>query len=717
MADIQRQGPATFALDADAAVAPAAIPQIGAPTAQPGALSQGLSAQAPGVSDADTRTFKAIMDLASGVLAPKVKEAAQRQFIQGVQEAMTGESLGEIIENKPWYTDIFAPSSALAGARTYTAQKAVADWGARMQEQMPALAKAGPEQLREAALGAMQGFMTGDAQADGLITQAVVEQMAPLMKQHAKEHYVYVQKQATEAQIGAWEGLGKVYQGFASAAASGKGTVSPEDHEAAKTRLLGAIAPFADQSDEAFERNIAAFLEGSASAGNFHVVKLFKETGLYDKINPDKRATLDRSLRVFGQQALAQAMPQFAVEVATLMTDMAQDPAGIPAKVQAINAKAAAVTGVQEADLIPLGSLDNVVGRVMWNQKVDAEAAARKAQTAAEKAAEKAREEAMVFGLIAQSPPGYIDACVKVGACKESVVEAAGLQMFQAAKTPEDKARILNARTIGGFETVKALFGNVLRAEEFGNDSAMMSQVYASLTEDAKAHHFNEQQRQQLDRFNAQVRAGMNPAAAWVASRNHIARDLLPTDAKDEVSKLVREHVEAKNETWYGRNTVTDASLRTIEAVVAKTYKSDRTNNPPDVAVKRAYAQALANGLDVQGPHAVIKARPQDPPLFRVVGESERGTAEALDSLMQEKAAAAGSKLESYTVVRSPDRGGQAFLYVETTDAEGVTKTWGISSQEIKARVVERIKAQVERSRTPAVLPTPADPAAPYQAP
>lgn len=700
MAEQLRQGPATFSLPDDAAVASAAVPQIGSPAAQGAPIQQGLQRGAPGVDDSDAKTFRAIADLASGMLAPKIKEAAQDQYIRGVQQAMTGQSLGEIVKEQPWYTDIFAPSSALVGARAYTAQRAVAEWAGKMQEQMPALAKQSPEVLQKAATSALQGFMTGDAAADSMMTSAVVEQMAPLFKQHAKEHYVFMQKQASEAQIGAWESLGKVYQGFAASGASGKGMVSKEDTEAAKDRLLGAIAPFADQSDESFERNISAFLEGAATAGNFQVVKLFKETGLYDKINPDRRATLDRTLHAWGNQALAKAMPQFALDIAMLTNDMTQDVRGIPEKVQALNAKAAAVTGVTEAELIPLGSLDNIMGRILVAQQHEGMAEARAARTAAEKQAQEVLELSTAVEQI-KLGNGAIDRWTLIGEGKENVAEKAGLLLYSQAKTPEAKAAVLNARTVKGFEAVKSIYAAKLRSEEFQPGVASMSQEYAALEDNVKPLYFSEQDRAMLDRFNSMVRSDMPPAAAWVVARNSVGPSLIPEGAKDTVTKLIRSEVESQNETWYGSNTVTDASLRTIEGLVAKTYRADRANNSPEVAVKRAIAQAKARGLDVQGQHAMLKVRPTDPPLFAVIGESAGDTAKAFDSVMDQKAKALGATLDNYEVFRLPDAGKQARMRVSTYGKDGQVVTWDITSEELKTAATGIAAKQVRSTAAP----------------
>jgi hypothetical protein len=703
MADAQRQAPATFSIEGnDAPVGSAATPQLGVPFMQPQGTSPGIANQQPDPNgDVNAKTFRAITELASGTLAPKIKEAAQGQFISGVQRAMTGEALNEIIKDQPWYSDIFAPSSALAGARTYTAQAAVAQWAGKIQEQMPQLAKVGPEQLQSAAVGALQGFLTGDPASDAMVTSHVAEQMAPLFKQQAKEHYVYMQKQASMAQLQAWDAAGKVYNNLAATEASGTGTVSPEDKEAAKSRFLGSIVPFADQSDEAYHRSIQSFLEGAAAAGNFHVIRLFKDTGLYDKLDSDKRADLDRTIKRFARDTLDQNIPKFALDIASLVNDPTQDPREIPAKVQALNEKAAKITGVTEASLVPPQSVDNLVGKVMVEQRHAADTAAAKAEAQRQKEQGQLDKVALA-GTLIQKGPGVVDAAIAMNAADASDVEVAGLTLFNAAKRPSDAATILNSRLEGPFKTVKSRFDRIIQAEEY-NDGGVgrMAQIYAGLAENVKPHYFDPQQRKQLDLFTSEVSMGMPPQAAWVSSKfsPSVTGDQLSDDPKDVVSKAIRDEVDsyAKNR-FIGipipfSSTVDDSGKRMIESVMRTSMKVDRGNNPLPVAAKRGLAQAIAAGIDIQGDHVIFNTAPGvNPPLFRVVGESQIGTAEALGKLMEEKAKAMNSTLDNYEAFRVKDVGGKAFIYMRGTDSDGKSAVWTINSDEIKEAVTKKVR-------------------------
>jgi hypothetical protein len=172
---------------------------------------------------------------------------------------------------------------------------------------------------------------------------------------------------------------------------------------------------------------------------------------------------------------------------------------------------------------------------------------------------------------------------------------------------------------------------------------------------------------------------------------------MLGSAPKDEVSKAIRSEVERQNENIFGFNQVDDAALRIIEAATMRAYKADRGNNPPDVAAKRAYAQAKANGLDIQGKHAVINVNPQDPPLFAVVGEAPKETGQAFEDLMAQRAKEQGASLDNYEAFRVPDRNGKAYFYIRATDKDGREVVFHIGSDEIKARVQEKVAKQMAK--------------------
>lgn len=647
--------------------------------------AQGSNAKA-GLNDA---TVNAMLKLGGDILAPRIKEAQTQQFMDGVKQAMTGEALTDIVKERPWYTEIFGPSSAVQGARAYTVASTVAKFGADMERKMPKLAEQGPEALDEAVKGLTAQLMTGDAAADAAITSQVVDQMAPLYKRHAKEHYLYQQRRASDAQVDAWSSLGAAYQQRAAAAATGDKTVSPKDVQADADRLIGNMSPFADQSVEGYELNVSKFLEASAKAGNFQVVKLFKDKGFFDQLPPEHRSKLESVFRAAGGQALANAMPSFALDVAMLVNDTAQDPRQLPARVAALNAKAAAMTGVdlKDAQLIQNSSLDNITGNILRAQA-----------TAAEKAHESAVIGAAVQGSLYE--PGAVAKGKAIGLFKEKDVEQAALREWMAqAPDPTKRAAMLNAAPTEVYGAIKAELQSALYTDEATPGTQRVANMYASLSEETKGAYFNSDQQKLLDRYNSYVSAGEQPAAAWQRARvaAPLSKYVLDAKDKDESAKAIRSWVEKKAERvngvagWLGINGIDDNGIRVLQTLTGRQLASGRGINSMETSVARALSETLTSGrAEIVGERVILNAQAGSVPVLRelMTGKDSMGEKEAadvFDKFVKDKAKAVGADLHEYMIQRLPDGAGQSRFIVESTSKEGEVKSFYFNSAELRA--------------------------------
>lgn len=681
----------TFSIDPGQAMlqgagqGPSAAPVAFSALGSTSAPAQGSNAKA-GLNDA---TVNAMLKLGGDILAPRIKQAQQQQFMDGVKQAMTGEALTDIVAERPWYTEIFGPSSAVQGARAYTVASTVAKFGADMERQMPKLAEQGPEALDSAVKGLTSQLMTGDAAADAAITSQVVDQMAPLYKRHAKEHYLYQQRRASDAQVDAWSSLGAAYQQRAAAAATGDKTVSPKDVQADADRLIGNMSPFADQSVESYELNVSKFLEASARAGNFQVVKLFKEKGFFDQLPPENRAKLEGTFKVAGAQALSNAMPTFALDVAMIVNDTAQDPRKLPARVAELNAKAAAMTGVdlKDAQLIPNSTLDNVTGSIL---RAQATAAAK--QHEADLAA--ARAKALIY------EPGGAVKGKAIGFVKDTDLEAAVLGEWTAqANDPAKRAQLLNASPTEAYSGIKVDLQNSLSSEEVTPGTQRTANLYAALTDEARGAYFSSDQQKFLDRYNSYVNSGEQPAAAWQRARivQPLSKYVLDAKEKDESAKSIRKWVEDKAEDvngaagWIGINGIDDNGIRVLQVLTGRQLATGRGINTMDTSVKRAMSEVLTSGkAEIVGKSVILNAQAGTTPVLQELmkGKDSMGhkeAAAAFETFIQDKAKAMGSPLHEYLIQRLPDGAGQSRFVVENTDDKGAVQTFYFTAAEIRA--------------------------------
>lgn len=671
---------ATFALDPGAPVTPqqsAGMQAAPARVSSVGPSPMGVSSL-PGPDQGAARTSELLLKMGGEVLAPKIAEAKQAQFQAGLQRAMAGEAVADIVADQPWYTQIFGPSSAAQGARAYAVAQRVAQFGADMERQMPKLAEQGPEALNASITKLMTDLRTGDPLADAAIQAQMVDQMAPLYKRHAKEHYLYQQRQASEAQVNSWLSQGAAYQQRAKAAAQGDKSVSAADVQADFERLLGSMGAFADQSDESYDRNVAGFLEMSAGQGNYHVIQAFRKNGLFDGLPPEQRQRLEQVFRSQGARALQEVLPQLAVETAMFTKDMTQNPALIPQRAAELNAKAAALSGVpvEYAQLIPAVQLDNIAGSVLTAQ---ARAAAAQAQDGLK----------MAVAQQALTSPAGAGAYIQTGVADEKAVEAAALQMWGQLDAP-GRAALLNRNPGVKLGAIAATLQAALNTDKDTPGLQQAAAVFQGLDATQKGAYFSEAQVKLLNRYVAYG----GGEGAWATARVAVplAQDLLSAGEKGEVAKAVRSWAEKKNETWYYRNTVDDQSLRTIEAVIGRSVK-DRGLMDLDTSVQAALGRAVDQGqLQILGKHAIIGDGRGQQPLQQLFAQNRgagpvgpTAAADAFEAVLSERAAALGAKLDTYTIMRQPDVRGEARFLV-TLWANDREETIRLTSEEIRAR-------------------------------
>jgi len=677
--------------------------QTTAVMARASAAGSGVSTNV-GRSDGQTeRTMGALFKLGEDLMAPHIKAAQAEQFLSGVQRAAAGEGLKEIVEKQPWYTEIFGPSSAVLGARAYTTQAAISQFGADMERQMPKLATGGPEGLLEAAKGSMQSLMTGDTLADTSIMTAYAEQLGPLLKRHAKENYIYGQKQANAAQVKAWDYGFDSYQQRAAAATRPDGGITPEDLAADQTRLLAQLQPFADQSGESFQNNVMDAVAGAARKGNFQVISLLDKEGVFKALPPDEQAKLQTMFRTAGRKALDKVMPEYALDVALLVNDTAQDPSGVADRVAKLNAKAAAVSGVGEqyAQLIPSASIDNIVGNVLRAQA----AAANAPNPAAEQAMQLARAQSQL------NIPGGVAKGIAIDFLKDKAAEQAALMQWTQNPDPVARANLLNSRGAGGYDAIKADLRTMGVGTADKQDTKGVQQVaatYAALTDETKGAYFSTDEQQFYDRYNAAVRAGVPTEQAFLSARiaQPLAREVLPQDEKTEVHKAIRAEAENRNENMLGWNTVDDNSLRIIETMISRDYRQNRGLNDTKTSVARSLTTALSNGLEIIGKHATLTNQKGQKPLVAILatGENNMGAKEAasrFETVLAEKGKAVGGDLkDNYVIYRTGDVDGDARFLVEVTTPEGAIKTQTLTGKELRnykkpAGMLDKLKASM----------------------
>lgn len=696
-------------------------PQAARPSAGDVAVMSQIQPNAPGqntispMAQPDTgmnqATVKALLQLGSDTVAPKVKEAAQQQFMEGVQRASTGEAVKDIVESQPWYTQVFGPSSAVAGARGYNVATRVAQFGADMELAMPELAKEGPEQLTAKVNGFMKTLRTGDAATDAAITSQVVDQMAPLYKRQAKEHYLYQQRQANQAQTDAWTSASSALQTRTAAHAKDPTMVTAQDVQAEGDRFLSLMNPFPGQSDESYEKNVARMVAAAGDQGNFQVISLLKQRGIYDKIDPQIRTNLDASLRASGGRTLAklQGTPEYAEKLATLFYDMTQNPRDIPAKIEAINEDASKLTGVprEYASLIAPQNADNLMGRVATSQLHAAESAAKAGMKQAQD--QLLKDRAVALAGSAQGVSAAIAVGKDNGGIEASDAQQAVGTLFFSSKTPDAKARVLENNSGFTSKVAQRVLTDPLISAEYTPALNSTVDVFAAMSPDTRGVYFSDTQIGFLSRYQA-LRSGgdMKGEAAWTAAKslNPIAKNALSDTDKTASAKAIRTYTESRWSNMVGWNSINDHDLGTVQTVIANSLKNVDMFGSTEDAVRGAMRRAENSGLiEKLGGRVIIGTAPKDgfvpsTSLF-LKGQNNGGQEEvgdAFEAVLKKGAEVHDVDPDSAVIIRMPDVGGEP-RYMVMGQKEGRQASWAITGQEVRAnlgetRTKERTDAQ-----------------------
>lgn len=664
---------------------------------QPGAQTVAPATQVD--TAMNQRTIDALLKMGSDMLQPQIKAVQAEQFMEGVQRASTGEAVKDIVESQPWYTQLFGPSSAVAGARGYTVATQVAQFGADMEAAMPELAQQGPEALTAKLNGFMKTVMTGDTAADMAITSQIVDQMAPLYKRQAKEHYIWQQKQANNAQQDAWTSAAKGLQSRFAAHAKDPTVVTQADVQAEGDRFLGLLNPFPGQSDESYEKNVARMVASAGDQGNFQVISLLKDRGIYDKISPELRTSLDGHLRGAATRTLSQLQgtPEFAEPMARLFYDMTQNPSTIPASIDRLNKAASKVSGVppEYGQLISPANADNLMGRIATSQLHEATAQ----QKAADKLAADATAKARAFAM-ASSSQG-VKPCIAIGKANggcdaDDAQQAVGAQ-FLGSATPAAAAATLNRNLGFTSDIAQRALKEPLNAAEYSPAMDRVAEVYANMTPETRGRYFTDDQVLLLDRYQV-IRSGgaVKGEAAYANAKVLLpmGKSWLDKNEKMESAKTIRSVVEKKYENWVGWNQINDYDMNVVQGVLGESLKKYRDFGSMDSAVRISLERAEASGvIEKLGSRVIIGQQPST--MFKpfkdqmLQGKSSAGpveTGEAFEAVLAKHAEAANVDPDKTAILRMPDVGGEARFLV-FGERDGRQTSFAITGQEVRAAI------------------------------
>lgn len=356
-------------------------------------------------------TAALLMKAGAELLAPKIEEEKNRNFVKGIQRAMGGEAAQDIAKEQPWYSRIFGATPAVEGARAYETSAKV--------NKLVAEQTANMEQIKHLdADGAAKHFsdlinkqMTGDPATDNILAKTLIEQMPGLMKAQAKVHYAYGQKRASDAlganmetAFGALQQAGQLYA---------EDKISDEDMAARKKLTVASIMPPDGINEENYGKVLLAKLKHAADTGQFHAINAVRESGGFAALHPEQLNALESSITAAANRHKNNYAYDFSAQISTLKSDAAHMPEGmtphdIANRIDTMNTAFSKLTGNPQGLFTSDEKADMLTGSFNYRKAQEKAAAERQATlankqaTAEQKAVAAAELQAQVDGLVAE---------------------------------------------------------------------------------------------------------------------------------------------------------------------------------------------------------------------------------------------------------------------------------------------------------------------------
>lgn len=579
------------------------------------------------------KTAAALFGFAETILKPVAQEVAARKFLEGVQRAASGEALTSIINEQPWYSRIFGPSSAVEGARQYSLDAQAAKFDAAVQARMPELRNTSPDELPAIIQKMSKDFQTGDPATDAQLGLRLTKVLPNLIQQHTREFYKAQQEHASDQRFNAWQQLATSLQ----ATALSGGLASEDDKLLRQGNLLQALQLPEGVDPDSWKKSLGTFAASMAEAGQFHALKTVQDSGVLRNLKPEDRLQLERQITAFKRQAAREAADDYAEPLAVWRMKAANNEYASGKEVvdeaNRINADYASRSG-NDAPLIHRAE----IGSNLMTARQAMLAYQKEVGKTVATAEDAVSMEALADQSLLTMSTSDAKRAIKEAGGKASVVDTVARKQFMAlAADPRAQAAWLLKDSMDGsvVESIKdditalnnsatdAKDANFLKGYELWKNLIELHPTRDGASNPALAAYFNRKTAAQYGAFHSALGGRSIEEAgerAFVFSRQTII-DPGYTFKKDEQKKWQEYYDESirGNKFWGNGDTtvagnqsayfgapdpLTPSSLRLLEARVQSNYKAALAAVGPDGAMAQATAMAQQDGVEIFGSYA-----------------------------------------------------------------------------------------------------------------
>ena len=641
--------------------------QLGSGGLQGGGVIRGVAPVAP--PQQEDRTLDAILDIGQGILERNLKEAQNKAFLSGVQRVMTGEAVKDIVDEQPWYTQIFGPSSTAQGARAYAQIAQVDKYTADLYGDMDRLQQMTPDEVGPEVINRMNNYLTGDDATDAAVQMKMVESAGPFFKAHAKQHYKWqqtnMQTQVTNAMLQAGDTIQAAARGWM------EGTSTQQDRDMALSGALASWQPLAGQSAKSYWEAVKTATITSMAKGNHYMAQAVwaKRDGghsLFESAPADVQLELLNARETYEARTREkEGTLEFGAEMGRIQGLMAtgqMSPADGVAAMENVNTQFRLKTGI-DGDVYDKKDIARFI-------QSDYSAYYKAAQAAANARLEGTKAQQTLSEQVASTTTAAILGNAQAAldsAIPRQVVDNTFLGVVRAqAEAGQDPMDLIVKNYVGaggggsGYVN-KALQNNMMSGiyASSGGYTPMLDQTvqqYDALIarpggKATALGYFGADTVVQLENYKQYLANGqMAPEVAWQAafgkpvnkiqttSRAKMQKELLDTVSSDQPGMLSKLFTGATPLTKNNTGVLANATARNFDVLKQQLGISDTEATAQALNIAKAQ-------VDIVGPYAYEKSSADQQPLAVLIGAAPDAAGRVFSDFMQQKASAQGFKL------------------------------------------------------------------------
>ena len=278
----------------------------------------------------EDKTLTSLLRLGETVLAPKIKEAKQAAYVEGMQRVAQGQAVTDLIEEQPWYSQVFGPTDLVEGARAYTASTKATEIHTSIEMGMSELRKMDGTSFAKHMQKQIEGTLTGDSGTDNMIQAQAYKDLPVRMAAQAKQHYVYNQEQFVGAQrsamtaglnmLGVLDAKARNGNGHAPNDAFMPGSTSEvTDGADVIIQAQGVLDLFrrpAGMDEKMHSRNVAEVLQTAGLSGNLAGLYAMQDAGIFSTLLPDHQQMALNAVEHAERKARANLPASMAISIA-----------------------------------------------------------------------------------------------------------------------------------------------------------------------------------------------------------------------------------------------------------------------------------------------------------------------------------------------------------------------------------------------------------------